>query len=143
MDNFWSRVLKTDTCWLWRGVTSQGYGRSPIRCDGKYIYALAHRVAYEELVGPIPEGLQLDHLCRVRNCVNPAHLEAVTSGENTRRGDTGKNNAIKTHCPKGHPYDEENTRILPNGWRVCKECAHIHHNNHYWRKKLSRNLWEA
>ena len=80
--------------------------------------ALAHRVAYELQVGPIPVGLQLDHLCRVRSCVNPAHLEPVTSAENTRRG----LRAMKTHCPQGHPYAGENLLIRPTGQRRCRTC---------------------
>lgn len=86
VDRFWARVLKTDTCWLWQGATAGRwnlrYGQT--RWAGRV--AMAHRVAYELLVGAIPDGLQIDHLCRNPLCVNPAHLEPVTNAENARRG---------------------------------------------------------
>lgn len=79
---FWSKVDKGDDCWVWTGWTDRdGYGALDV--GGKF--TRAHRFAYEELVGPIPEGLTIDHLCRVKHCVNPAHLEPVTAEENTRR----------------------------------------------------------
>ncbi|MEU2992920.1 HNH endonuclease signature motif containing protein [Streptomyces griseoincarnatus] len=83
----------------------------------------AHRVAYEVLVGPIPEGMHIDHLCRVRRCVNPHHLEPVTQRENTLRGDGPTAiHALKTHCPQGHPYDEVNTYVCSAGRRHCRKC---------------------
>ena len=88
-ERFWEKVDKTATCWLWRAsIRNHGYGR--IKVNGRA--EQAHRVAYELLVGPIPEGLTLDHLCRVRLCVNPAHLEPVTQKVNIRRGLTGTHN---------------------------------------------------
>lgn len=82
-ERFWSKVAKTSTCWLWGGsVRANGYGVFSFQARTM----LAHRYAYELLSGPIPTGLVIDHLCRVRNCVNPAHLEAVTQSENVRRG---------------------------------------------------------
>lgn len=105
-----------DGCWLWQGVTTvDGYAH--------YYYGgrrfLLHRKTYESHVGPIPEGLQIDHLCRVRNCVNPKHLEPVTADENKRRG-----GLAVTHCAHGHEYTAANTRI--NGrWRGCKACDRI------------------
>jgi hypothetical protein len=78
----------------------------------------AHRWAYEAFVGPIPEGLEIDHLCRNRACVNPAHLDPVTHQENMSRGKAAR----MTHCHKGHPFDEANTRMEAYGSRRCKEC---------------------
>lgn len=117
---FWAKVQKTDSCWLWTGVTNpDGYGK--FKVAGKMVYA--HRFAYELLVGPIPKGLQLDHLCRVRHCVNVGHLEPVTSRTNSLRGNTiPAHNTAKTHCPQGHPYDETNTLVRPGGWRHCRTC---------------------
>jgi hypothetical protein len=122
VDRLLSHVEKTPTCWLWRGTTGQdGYGRIVVdrRLRG------AHRISYEVLVGPVPEGLHLDHLCRVRNCVNPEHLEPVTCRENLLRGETrAAANAAKTHCPKGHPYNEENTMFdVKRKLRSCRECS--------------------
>lgn len=116
---FWPKVNKTDTCWLWLGAC-YGFGYGKFR-DGKM--HSAHRWAYEYLVGPVPKGLHLDHLCRVPACVNPAHLEPVTPGENTARGIgvCWMKQRAKTHCPQGHPYDDANTFTYKNH-RYCKEC---------------------
>lgn len=106
-------------CWLWTAyLDKKGYGR--LRWQGKG--CKAHRLVYELLVGPIPAGLQIDHLCRVRNCVNPAHMEPVTLAENVRRGTSGAINRTKTHCPKGHEYTADNT-YTHKGKRACKACA--------------------
>lgn len=91
---------------------------------------------YEHVKGPVPDGLELDHLCRVHNCVNPAHLEAVTHAENVRRGEAGLHNPEKTHCPNGHAYTEENTLVIndPRGaYRRCKKC-----HADYERKRRQR-----
>lgn len=119
-DSKWK--LSPTGCHLWTDCTSShGYGQFWIgtRTVGP------HRWAWERVHGPVPEGLQIDHLCRVRHCVNPAHLEVVTSRENTRRGDAGMVVAemmrSKTHCPQGHPYDEANTHHY-RGKRVCRTC---------------------
>jgi hypothetical protein len=101
---FWDKVKKTDTCWLWTGgKDGAGYGAFG---DGQE--RLAHRLAYKDLKGPIPEGLQIDHLCCVRHCVNPDHLEAVTQKENILRGNGPcAQNARKQCCPRGHEYIQE------------------------------------
>jgi hypothetical protein len=115
-DRFWSKVDKTDTCWLWTACCRpDGYGQ--FWQDGRM--QRAHRLAFRDLLGAIPRRFVLDHLCRVRNCVNPDHLEIVTRGENIQRG----GNAIKTQCPQGHPYASGNTYLRPlTGHRSCKQC---------------------
>lgn len=118
---FWSKVHKTSSCWIWfAGKNQKGYGLFHVS-SGKT--QAAHRFSWEQLNGPVPKGLELDHLCRVRHCVNPAHLELVTHVENVRRGDAGINMASKTHCPQGHPYDEKNTYVHNNGGRACRKCS--------------------
>ena len=116
-DRFWAKVEKTDSCWLWRGAhTGTGYGNFMIE-KGRDVPA--HRFAYEELVGPIPSGLMIDHLCRVRGCVNPAHMDVVTNQENARRGARGQ---LVTHCPHGHELTAQNTHIRRDGRRRCRRC---------------------
>lgn len=129
---FWAKVnclgaipaqgTAVGTCWEWTaGKTKQGYGGFH---PTKARMVLAHRYAYELLIGPIPAGLVIDHLCRNRVCVNPAHLEPVTTGENTRRGFSVSTwNRIKTKCPADHPYSAENTYVSPKGSRICRACA--------------------
>jgi hypothetical protein len=117
-ERFWSRVDKSGDCWLWTASRDyKGYGQ--FRLDGKN--RKAHRVAYQMLIGPIPVDLCIDHLCRVRHCVNPAHMEVVTNAENIRRGRTGAWERAITHCPTGHPYDETNTYVY-RGMRNCRAC---------------------
>lgn len=117
-DRFWSKVRQTDSCWLWTGATSDGYGR--FAHEGRT--DVAHRLAWRALVGPIPDGLHIDHLCRVRRCVNPEHLEPVTCRENVLRGiGPSAEHAVKTHCPAGHEYTPENTYRYRN-MRMCRAC---------------------
>ena len=125
--NFWGKVNRTSACWLWEAALStRGYGR--ITIAGRQYQA--HRLAYESLVGPIPEGRQVDHLCRVRRCVNPAHLEIVTGRENVLRGNTiVAQHAAKTHCPRGHEYSAENTRRW-RGHRKCRTCENAREREH-------------
>jgi|SRR5579863_5247114 len=107
-------------CWL-SGHSRTSWGYVQFMADHKH--TTAHRFAYELFNGPIPEGMQVDHLCRVRHCVNPAHLEAVSKKENILRGESYCAQAArKTHCPKGHPYSEENTHVW-NNKRFCRECS--------------------
>jgi hypothetical protein len=132
------RIELTSTCWNWSGAPNcNGYGRRGI---SKKKELLAHRLMYELLVGPIPPGLTLDHICRNRMCVNPAHLEPVTNKVNILRGESpAAKNARKTHCPKGHLFDETNTlwerqRSGALG-RKCKTCKYEYHHGWYQRNK--------
>lgn len=111
-------------CWLWaRNVIGNKCDYGKIFFDGRY--HLAHRVVYEALVCPIPEGLDLDHLCRVPRCINPDHLEPVTRAENVRRGLAGSLQIRVTHCPKNHEYDTANTYMYKDGRRRCRECTKL------------------
>lgn len=108
-------------CHLWTGaVDGGGYGR--IYVNG--FYRGAHQLGYELAKGPIPKGMELDHLCRIRCCVNPHHLEPVTTRENTSRSSItlASLNRAKTHCPAGHLYDSANTFPQTRGGRGCKAC---------------------
>lgn len=122
-------VIDPNGCWVWTAGLKDGYGQ--YRHNGQS--RNAHRVTYEFLVGPIPEGLVLDHLCRVRRCVNPDHLEPVTNQENNIRGDNpqvaGARQRDKKECPDSHPYNKANTYILPGGGRACRTCARAKHAN--------------
>lgn len=118
MDRFEAKFVKGPGCWLWTaGLTQGGYGKFFVA--GKTV--LAHRFSYEMYVGEIPSGLQIDHLCRTRECVRPDHMEPVTLAENIRRGETGANNRAKTHCPLGHEYTKNNIYRI-NGSRRCATC---------------------
>lgn len=125
-ERFWAKVDRSypTHCWIWTGtIAAQGYGRTHFR--NKKIPA--HRAAWELVNGPIPEGLVIDHLCRNPPCVNPAHLEPVTNGENVRRGLAGWAAAARTHCPQGHPYSGSNLRVTVGAdgrsrHRECRKC---------------------
>lgn len=114
-------------CWLWQGArNSTGYGSIGI---GGRTY-LTHRVAYEQMVGPIPPGLTIDHLCQVKTCCNPTHLEAVSRGENLRRRFTRTD-----VCPNGHPYT--GATHPTRGHRLCRECHRAH--NRAYRARIGGN----
>lgn len=128
-DSLWAKVDKAGpvpeyrpdlgVCWLWTGATMpNGYGNA---WNGSEVVG-AHRAVYELVVGPIPEGMDLDHLCRVRNCVRPSHVEPVTRSENMVRSPLV---GAKTHCPAGHEYTEENTLTTPGQGRKCRTCGRI------------------
>lgn len=173
---FISKIAVDESCWIWAYVTNQnGYGRYQITRSQPAV--MAHRYAYELAYGPIPKGRVLDHLCRNPSCVRPDHLDAVTQGENLRRGLpsndssgtcrralhpwTAENILVdgsghrrcrqcregsewaahkrrhpglafgrRTHCPKGHAYDEANTITRRNGHRICRTCNNERQRNH-------------
>jgi hypothetical protein len=129
-ERFVRRDASTE-CWLWVGaLNSKGYGVFSV--SGRN--ALAHRLSYEHHVGPIPVGLDIDHLCRVRSCCNPAHLEPVTRGENIRRGSGAAFWRAKTHCPAGHAYTPENTKLY-EGRRYCRTCARDRSLAYYHKRR--------
>ena len=113
-------------CWLWTGaIGPTGYGS----CRWKRKTRAAHRLVYEHLIGPVPEGLELDHLCKTRHCVNPAHLEPVTHAENLRRGINYWRD--RTHCISGHEYTAETIRWRPTGHRICRICEQEKHRRQF------------
>ena len=139
--NVWDRIDASGDCWEWTAGRSHGYGHTNIfgECRG------VHRAVWQALVGDIPDGLQIDHLCRNRGCCNPDHMELVTPGENSRRGlgvggRLGKNASSKywsgrTHCPQGHEYAGDNlisTTQGKKGWarRVCRICKRARDRKH-------------
>jgi hypothetical protein len=107
-----------NACWPWLLSTGgHGYGQG---FDGTTV-RLAHRLAWLAWVGPIYDGMTIDHLCRNRVCCNPAHLRLLSNEENGRLN----GNAVKTHCKRGHPFDAENTRINRRGHRICRACHRL------------------
>lgn len=119
---FWARVDADGDCWEWTGsLTGAGYGMVAWREDGKVVQQNSHRFAWEQLVGPIPDGLTLDHLCRNTKCVNPDHLEPVTVRENTLRGyGPSAANATALACKYGHPFTSEN--VWYDAKRNARHC---------------------
>lgn len=140
-DRFWEKVDTSGDCWIWTATRFEnGYGCIEDRDEnGVRHRKLAHRVAYELARGPIPEGLVIDHLCRNRACVNPDHLEPVTQRVNLLRG-CGPTaiKARQTHCIHGHPFNESNTIIRPNGTRKCRECKRQREQRRYQRIRQSQ-----
>ncbi len=128
-ERLWSGAIADGTgCWVWQRSGANGYGQ--LNYEGKHRYA--HRAAYELVKGPIPDGFQIDHLCRTPACINPDHLEAVTQRENLIRGDTiPAANAQATHCPQGHRYAGANL-IIDGHSRRCRTCKNE-------RRRVPRN----
>ena len=136
LERFWDKVMPEPNsgCWLWTGaIDATGYSHIHV---GKRTER-AHRISYELFCGPIPKGLHIDHLCRVRCCVNPAHLEPVTALENSLRGfGQGVLNSKKTHCPQGHAYTKSNTIKCKKGKRTCRECQRSRSKGR-WSSKMA------
>ena len=131
-ERFWAKVRKTPTCWIWTAALDDGYGQ--FWYDGRMVRA--HRFAYELVIGPIPDGLEPDHLCENTACVNPDHLEPVTHQENMLRGNNPvAKNAAKTRCNLGHLLSGSNLYIHPNGGRRCRECSRLARHRHYVEKE--------
>ena len=139
-ERFWEKVAPAgpDECWLWTAsLNDGGYGQFAL--DGRP--HRAHRIAYELMIGPIPDGLHIDHLCRVRRCVNPYHLDPVTNEVNTARGLLRKSPPkAKPECRNGHPFTDDNVRVDPEGWRRCRTCERVQSLASYYRRKARAEL---
>lgn len=135
------RIAEDDNgCWIWPGALAGGYGHVGWDEATVHFNARTHRALYEHFVGPIPAGLDLDHLCRVRSCCNPKHLEPVTRQVNLLRGETTPaRRAAVTHCPRDHEYTPENTRVDKKNRRICKQCARLHNRAVSPEKKREYN----
>lgn len=134
---FWQKVTKTDSCWAWTGaMLSNGYGSAWFDKRTQ----LAHRIAYSLCVAPIAPGAQIDHLCRNRACVNPAHLEPVTQRENIRRGEASSAHALRTDCCiRGHEFTPENT-YRSKGGRHCRTCRQMASRRYKARRASTSRL---
>jgi len=132
LKRFWDKVETTNSCWNWKGcLNNAGYGM--FRVNGKNYSP--HRFSFETFIHKIPENMIIDHLCKNRSCVNPAHLDFVTNQENIRRG---KNYQSKqTHCKRGHEFNAINSRLSIDGKRVCKICRNDNQNK---KRKLRGKL---
>ena len=128
-ERFWEKVEKTESCWLWKAHTRNGYGRFRIGA----LKVSAHVWAWEQENGRVPEGLELDHLCGVTNCVFYSHLEAVTHRENTLRGNgIMAKQARRTYCQAGHEFTDNNTYRYKEH-RTCRTCRRQYLNK--WRRQ--------
>ena len=130
-----------DECWLWMASrNTAGYGRMQFN----YKHHVAHRLSWELHVGPIPDGLVIDHLCRNTSCVNPAHLEPVTDRVNILRGTAPTAEAArKTHCPKGHAYAGSNLKMY-KGFRMCATCKKVQARETYrLRRGIPPERWRV
>lgn len=135
---FWSKVDATGDCWNWTGGSYRGYGQFSI---GDKRVARAHRFAYEILVGKIPNGLVIDHLCKNTLCVNPSHLESVTNGENVRRGASVSTQwRRRTHCESGHELTVDNVVQMSDKarGRRCRECTRQKNREAYRQNREKR-----
>lgn len=137
LDSLLARTSREGECVVWTGSrSSRGYGRVSVAGRIKP----AHVAVYEFVNGPVPVGLELDHTCRRPACVNPKHLEPVTHRENVLRGTSpAARNAVKPHCPKGHPYTPENTSLFDGGRRRCRTCINAR-NRDYMRNYRAKEI---
>ena len=143
-DRFWEKVDKPndgDHCWTWTGaLSSNGYGSFVVSME-PLVKKSSHAVAYEFLVGQVPSGLVLDHLCRNRRCVNPGHLEPVTQKENTLRGKgPAATNASKTHCIHGHEFTEQNIRWRTTKYGLHRRCRACERQQYETKKRAKEEL---
>ena len=141
-ERFWTKVSVVETgCWEWAaGKTRDGYGHFWLL--GRH--QRAHRVAYVALVGPIGEELECDHTCRNRSCVNPLHIEPVSHTANMRRVVFLKHrNTVKTHCIRGHEFNDENTVVFRNGWRTCRRCKAAATKRSFIKKQATHRALRA
>lgn len=128
------RLVEENECWLWTGPLNRD-GYVEFRQDGRFW--MGHRYFYTKTFGEIPEGMEIDHLCRKRHCVNPAHLEAVSHEENINRG----SRAQATVCKRGHEYSPKNTRIdSKTGARICRACVREYSRNYKERKRIVESI---
>lgn len=141
---FFSKTKKDGDCVVWSGhLNNKGYGTFNVKRGGFWIKILAHRYSYEMVNGLIPNGLEIDHLCRNSACVNPKHLEAVTHSINAKRGElpniSKTRSLAQTYCKHGHPYDEKNTYRDKRGYRNCKICARERNKKYRLKKMEAKN----
>lgn len=123
-ERFWVKVDRTQDCWIWLGLRKKNSRYGKFWANGKMMPT--HRYSYEQSNGPIPVGLEIDHLCRRPECIRPDHLEAVTHRENNKRSKSITSlNSVKTHCLRGHIFDLFNTRVDLYGKRVCRTCKRL------------------
>jgi HNH endonuclease len=143
IERFWGKVSIEGECWRWTGAHSRSYGTISLKPYKRTVYA--HRFAYAYFIGPIPDGAEIDHVaergCRFRDCVNPAHLEAVTRRTNIlRSANFAAEQARRTHCPAGHPYDAANTLIYSGNKRVCRQCKNERRQTGYVHPRFKLTL---
>jgi HNH endonuclease len=139
---FWMKVERNQNgCWIWKGhIDHGGYGTFRVR-SGPRGMEKAHRFSWMNIHGPIEQGLTVDHLCRNRRCVNPAHMEIVTRGENTLRGVSGSaQNARKTHCKRGHLLSEENIYPRKDGRRACRICRKLQPDTRVRKRQAAKEF---